>query len=251
MKRLIEFITRHPKSVIAIILLIIGILAAPLGQLAIDPDMLSLIDEDDPDLVRMDEIDDIFGGQDIAIISIAAENVFHPRVLRVVDSLTSAVEGMAYVDRVTSLTNVEIIRGANDFMSVDPFLEELPATTAEQDSLARLATEEKLIQNILISEDQTHTAILIFLSEGGHDEELYLQLKSLTDQYQSEDMVIELGGMPIIRYHISADIEHDVVTFIPLGMSLMVILLFSVSGPGVVSFCPWVWWPCPSLPRWA
>ncbi|MCF7801439.1 MAG: MMPL family transporter, partial [Candidatus Marinimicrobia bacterium] len=226
MKRLVEFITRYPKSVIAISLLIIGILAAPLGRLAIDPDMLSLIDEDDPDLVRMDEIDDIFGGQDIAIISIAAENVFQPRVLRIVDTLTSAVESMEYVDRVTSLTNVEIIRGTDDFMSVDPFLESIPATPGQQDSLARKAKEENLIQNILISEDQTHTAILLFLSEGGHDEELYDELKSRTDRYQSEDLTIELGGMPIIRYHISADIEHDVVTFIPLGMSLMVILLF-------------------------
>ncbi|MCF7796255.1 MAG: MMPL family transporter [Lentisphaeria bacterium] len=226
MKRLVEFITRHPKSVIAFTLLFIGVMAAPLGRLTIDPDMLSLIDQNDPDLVRMDEIDEIFGGQDIAIISVAAENAFHPRILQIVDSLTQAIEGMDYVDRVTSITNVEIIRGANDFMSVDPFLEVIPSSQEEQDSLGHLAAQEKLIQDILISDDQTHTAILVFLSEGGYDEVLYRQFKSFTDRYQSEDVIIELGGMPIIRYHISADIEHDVVTFIPLGMSLMVILLF-------------------------
>ncbi|OIO61696.1 MAG: hypothetical protein AUJ47_09090 [Candidatus Marinimicrobia bacterium CG1_02_48_14] len=226
MKRFVEFITRYPKSVLTVIFLTIGIMAAPVAKITIDPDMLSLIDQQDPDLVRMNEIDDLFGGQDIAIVSLAAKNVLTPEVLRVVDSLTIKIEGLDLVERVTSITNVEVIKGADDYMSVETFLQEIPTTPAGEDSLSSLARSEKLIQNILISTDQTHTAILIFLSEGGHDLELYQALKGFTDPYNSPDLKIELGGMPIIRYHISADIEHDVVTFIPLGMVLMIILLF-------------------------
>lgn len=227
MKRFVEFITRYPKSVLAIIFILIGIMAAPVGKLSIDPDMLSLIDEHDPDLVRMNEIDDIFGGQDVAIVSIAAPNVMEPSVLKLVDSLTNEIEGMDLVERVTSLTNIEVIKGETDYMSVEPFIENIPATKAEMEALSLRANREKLIQNILISTDHTHTAIIIFLSERTRDEELYHSLKTfINHHYLANDVKVELGGMPIIRYHIAADIEHDVVTFIPLGMVLMLVLLF-------------------------
>ena len=57
MKRFVEFITRYPKSVLTVIFLTIGIMAAPVAKITIDPDMLSLIDQQDPDLVRMNAAD--------------------------------------------------------------------------------------------------------------------------------------------------------------------------------------------------
>ncbi len=226
MKKFVAFITHYPKSVIAITLIIIGALAAPLPRLTIDPDMLALIDQDDPDLKRMNEIDDIFGSQDIAIVSVAARNIFEPHVLRIVDTLTQEISELDLVDRVTSITNVETIVGENDYMSVEPFINSLPASQAQSDRFAQKAAREKLIHNIIISPDRTHTAILIFLTESDRDQELYHALHGFIAPYLKTGMDIELGGMPIIRYHISTDIEHDVVTFIPLGMLLMVILLF-------------------------
>ncbi len=76
MKKFINLITEHPKLVISLNLLIIAILAFPIYRININPDLEALIPADDPELLRMEELEEEFGGLDIILISYHTEDVF-------------------------------------------------------------------------------------------------------------------------------------------------------------------------------
>ena len=236
MERFIHIVTRHPKLVISLAVLAIVILAIPLPGISINSDLQALIDEHDPDLTRMEELEDIFGGLDVVLITYRTQDVFSPAALSIIDSITEKILDLPFVDQVHSLTQFESIRTDDDMMTVDNFLDVFPVTPTESDSIAALAHADPLISRVLVSEDRRNTAIIVYPSEDILDEEIRQGLERVIAPFQASGEELKLGGMAIIRDEISRDIATDTTLFIPLGMVLIMLLLFFSfrSGRGVV-----------------
>ena len=226
MKKFTYLITHFPKTVIFLNLLIITILALPVYRIHINPDLQALIPADDPDVIRMEELEEEFGGLDVILISYHAEDVFAPEGLKMIDELTYALEGLAELDHVISLTNYEAILSDDETMTVDSFIQDFPETQAESDSIALAATSDPMIGRLIVSEDRTYTALMIFSDMAADEVTTVDTLYDIIRPFQDQGFDLKLGGMPVIRAQISDDIGHDTGIFIPAGMVLIALLLY-------------------------
>ena len=226
MKKMIHFITHYPKSVILLNLLMIAFLAAPIYRIEINPDLRALIPSDDPELKRMEELEDEFGGLDIIMIAYHSQDIFHPDALALIDELTQELDGVPLIDHVISLTNYESIFSDDSSMSVDTFIQRIPQNQTESDSIARAATLDPMLGRLLISEDRKYTAFLIFAQQDADEVSTVDTLKAILAPLQAAGHDLKLGGMPVIRAEISEDIAHDTKAYIPAGMLLIAILLY-------------------------
>ena len=226
MKKFIALITTYPRTVIFINLLTIAILALPIYKIHINPDLQALIPADDPDVIRMEELEEEFGGLDVILIIYHADDVFAPDGLRMINDLTYALEDLPQLDHVISLTNYEAILSDDETMTVDSFIQDYPETQTESDSIAAAATSDPMIGRLIVSEDRTYTALLIFSDVNADEVATVDTLTAVLSPFLDQGFDLKLGGMPVIRSQISDDIGHDTSTFIPAGMILIALLLY-------------------------
>ncbi len=226
MKKLIYLITHFPKTIILLNLLVIALLALPIYRININPDLQALIPADDPDVIRMEELEEEFGGLDVILISFHTEDVFAPEALKVIDDLTYELEGLPHLDQVISLTNYEATLSDEESMTVDTFIQEFPQTQAESDSIAVAANSDPMLGRLLVSANRTYTALMIFSDVDADEVSTVDTLHAILRPYQEQGYDLKLGGMPVIRSQISEDIGHDTTTFIPAGMVLIALLLY-------------------------
>jgi hypothetical protein len=111
-------------------------------------------------------------------------------------------------------------------MTVDRFIQEIPTTLNESDSLAAMAIADPMLGRLLVSQDRKYTAIIIYSDPETDEVTVVEALQAVLLPYQSKNHDLKLGGMPVIRAQISDDIGHDTVTFIPAGMVLIAFLLY-------------------------
>ncbi len=226
MKKFIHIITEYPKLVISLNLLIIGLLALPIYRININPDLQALIPSDDPELLRMEELEEEFGGLDIILISYHTDDIFASPALHLIDDLTRDLELLPQIDHLISLTNYESIHSEDETMVVDAFISTFPENQEESDHLAMAASKDPMIGRILVSDNREYSAFLIFTEPDADEVPTVAALRKVLAPYQSQGHDLQLGGMPVIRTHISEDINRDTLTFIPAGMVLIGLLLY-------------------------
>jgi len=226
MKKFTTLITHYPKIVIFINLLVIALLSLPIYRIHINPDLQALIPADDPDVIRMEELEEEFGGLDVILISYHADDVFAGDGLEMIDRLTYDLEALPQIDHIISLTNYESITSDAETMTVDKFIQNIPSTAAESDSLATSTLADPMLGRLLVSENREYTAIIVYSDPAADEVSTVDTLQAVLLPYQKENYDLRLGGMPVIRAQISDDIGHDTGTFIPAGMVLIAFLLY-------------------------
>ncbi|MBT4034070.1 MAG: RND family transporter [Candidatus Marinimicrobia bacterium] len=226
MKKFTTLITHYPKTIIFINFLVITLLSLPIYRIHINPDLQALIPADDPDVIRMEELEEEFGGLDVILVSYHADDVFAGEGLKMIDDLTYDLEALPQIDHIISLTNYESITSDDESMTVDKFIEDFPQSQVESDSLARSAIADPMLGRLLVSEDREYTAIIIYSNPEADEVTTVDTLKRVLLPYQNANHDLRLGGMPVIRSQMSDDIAHDTRTFIPAGMILIAFLLY-------------------------
>jgi predicted RND superfamily exporter protein len=226
MKKFTMLITHYPKTIILLNLLVIGILTLPIYRININPDLQALIPADDPDVIRMEELEEQFGGLDVILISYHSEDVFAHDGLEMLDNLTYDLEALPEIDHIISLTNYESIFSDDESMTVDKFIKELPGSQRESDSLAQHALADPMLGRLLVSDDREYTALIIYPNPDSDEVTTVDAIQAAMIPYLEENHDLKLGGMPVIRSQISDDIGHDTTTFIPAGMVLIAVLLY-------------------------
>jgi len=226
MKKFTHLITNYPKSIIFVNLMVIALLTSPIYKIHINPDLQALIPADDPDVIRMEELEEEFGGLDVILISYHSDDIFARDGLEMLDKLSDDLEAVPEIDHIISLTNYESIFSDDESMMVDKFIQAFPAGQHESDSLANRAIADPMLGRLLVSDDRQYTAIIIYPDADTDEVKTVDAIQKSLLPYQQENHDLKLGGMPVIRSQISDDIGHDTSTFIPAGMLLIAVLLY-------------------------
>ncbi|HBK68416.1 MAG TPA: hypothetical protein DDZ91_07225, partial [Firmicutes bacterium] len=87
MQKISRFIIEHPKTFLAINLLITLVFLFFTFDLKIDDDILNYLPSDDPTISTFNRLGDTFNGNNIGIVIIKAENIFTNEALNHIDRL--------------------------------------------------------------------------------------------------------------------------------------------------------------------
>ena len=256
------------KTLFAVLVIIVGLLSQ-LPKITIDTSNEGFLHENDPTLIQYNQFREQFGRDEVAILAIKTPEVFTDSFLNKLNNFHNELEeNVPYLDDINSLINARNTHGEEDALIVDDLFEELPKTAEEMSEKKSLAMDNRLLKNLVISEDAEFTTIMIRTSAyatesdddedltGGFDDEestpanrskekpqfltdaqnseLVGKVREIVEKYNADDFEIYAAGSPIVIDRIKRAMQHDMQTFTKfsiLGIAIILFILFRrISG---------------------
>jgi predicted RND superfamily exporter protein len=256
-----DFIFENRKKVIAAILLLVIAFGSQLPKLTMDTSTEGFFHKTDPMRIAYDEFRDQFGRDEKLLIAIKTDNIFDIDFLNKLEKLHKKLENkLPYITEVNSLINARNTYGNEDSLIVEDLFETLPATQKDIKPYKQRALNNPLFQNLLYSEDQTFTTIIIdtqtyssfdangnLIVEDEEDEfaddvvtiddaqQLYLSdaenteivkaTQKIIKDFQAYDFDIYLTGSAVIAGTLKQSMMADTKSFIQKMMLMIVVVL--------------------------
>lgn len=121
---------------------------------------------DDPNWVTYEAFQDQFERDELVLLAFETEDLFTTAALDKIEDLTRKLESLPHVERVVSLTNVEHFRGEDGVLTVSELVPSVPSAPEALARLRRVALDNPLYVDNLVSRDGRTTAILVRLEKA-------------------------------------------------------------------------------------
>jgi len=221
---------RYPRLILIILLVLAAIAFWPLRNIHLDFDIENLFPLNDPALERFRAFKSEFGPDDhIVIVGLSAPDIFTPSVLSQIATLTKRFETLPQLAKVTSLTNVSIIRGRDDALDVSTPFEIIPDDPTVLDSLRGEILSDRLLRHNLISPGGDFTVIVLEMARAWQNNQgRKLLMEHLLTIERESGLKLAFGGVPLVRWSYVVYMLNDVRWFYPtaVGLSLLILLVF-------------------------
>lgn len=216
------------RTIIIIATIVITmILGYSIRNLKINSDIISYFPKDDPVVELFNHIGEEYGGNQLAIVALEADEIFSRVTIERIHYLTSQfklVEGISYV---TSLSNVLDIKKTYDGMEIGRLIDEheLPETQQELFELKQYTLSKDMYRGRLVSDDSKTTLIICRLKEDADKIRTANNLKEIVNKSNVYEKVF-YAGIPFQMMEITGIILKDLKFLIPLVILLIVVSLF-------------------------
>ena len=226
MSRVAEAVIHRPWWVVLLFTLITGFFAMQLPNLEIDPEVKNQLPEDMAARVDMGHIEERFGGSEMLMVVLQAEDVLDQAVLKQAREVSDLVDAVPQVERVLDVFHLTQITGSDGMMLVEKVVEDIPQDADEKEALrAKLGSNPMIMGNVL-ARDLSAMAIIGVLKSGVEDGPAVASVREIVDGIEGP-ATMTLGGFPDIRTRVSEDIRGDMRTFVPLGLGIILVFLWA------------------------
>ena len=203
--RYIEFTLRRRWLVLASSVAVMLLLTAGLQFINISNDWRDMLDEDNPQLVAYDALEDTYTATNAAVIAVAPNggSVFTREALGAIEELTETAWEVPWSSRVDSLTNYNHSESVEDDLNVERLVD--GAESLSDDDLARIkkiALGEPSVAGRLVSHDGRVAGLVITFTLPEHSDaaeiQTYHYLRGLLDKARA--------AHPDIAYHVTGNV---------------------------------------------
>ena len=198
---------RHPRAVLALVLLVVALMATQATKLQIDASAQTLLLENDKDLAYTRLIAKRYRTPDFLVITYTPQDgLFSDTSLKAIADLSRELEALDAVDSVTSIRNVPMLQSPPK--PVDELLEKIPTIGAGEVNLTLAAEEFRhnpLYARNLVSPDLKTTALRINLKYDAH----YFDLLDRVDAFKGQKERNATGNARLARAQATFDTYRD------------------------------------------
>jgi predicted RND superfamily exporter protein len=234
--KVIEVILKYSLAVIIVTSVITAGALYLLPKIKFDNSVDAFFDKKSKSYINFQAWKEQFGSDDVVIVSFSVPNAFSVRRLEAISHITGLLEQLPYVKKVSSITNVNDIVGADQDFIVRPLVETIPTDPTELAALRERALANPLYLKNVISADGKTVAFIIELEQrttGGdaYKKETIQDVKRIFDENLPKDKKYYLSGPTAIEYFYASYMQEDFRKFLPIILVIIVaILIFSFRG---------------------
>jgi hydrophobe/amphiphile efflux-3 (HAE3) family protein len=227
MKTFAEKIIHYRWLVIIIFLIVTLGFMSQIPRVEIDTDLKTQLPKDMPSRMDTDKIDELFGGTEMLMVIVEAEDdVLNPETLKRVKSLSKKIKRVEGVDKVLSLFDLKSIKSEDGAMIIDPAVRRIPKNEQDRELLRQDLKDNDIVYGSVVAKDFSLTAIIAMLEPDARDEIVLAGLDSVIAQVPGEEKVM-IGGLPVNRVEMGLYIKKDMRVLLPAGIFIMLIFLFA------------------------
>ncbi|WP_345974159.1 MMPL family transporter [Sulfurimonas sp. HSL3-7] len=240
----LHFLDRQKYKLLVLATLTVALLSISLKDLAYEGSYRIWFDKESKIIHDYEHFRTSFSGDDTFIVAFKdEEGIFSEKAVNTILTLTEQFKNIDGVRKVDSLTNYQYIRSEDDEIIVEDFI----STPEHLQEKKRLALQDTLILNQLISGDALTTMIAVRLSDTtGGDEAVNIyvmkKLEEITGSVSKKNgYTFHITGAPAITASLVTVSRSDAMVLMPLAvvmvLSILSILFRSVVGvlvPSVV-----------------
>lgn len=228
-----QFIVGNPLKNLLISLLLIAILFP--GMLFLKAKWSTRIwyDDDHPEIVRLNQFEEQFGGDVFAAISLYhPKGIFQEDVLKKIIEITDDFWLVSDVIRVESITNYNMIHAEGDDIIIEPFFDEDTSYTPENMKLSlEKALKDEAIPNIFLSYDGTYTIIYAYLRpifNAVPDYSIIVdEVRALMKKHQTPDIKMYMLGAAPANHAFKEVATRDNIVILPFMFIFLLLLLYT------------------------
>ncbi|HSA33921.1 MAG TPA: MMPL family transporter [bacterium] len=219
MVKLAEFVIKYRWGIILSHIILSLLFLFPLTRAEVDPDVQNMLPADMKERLDLQKIEALFGGTEIALVIMEAEDILAEATLDRAAKIADAIRAVPGIDRVSTLPNI----GGDDFADEEP--------TPEQKKEKREAAREEIRKNDLIygtivSKDFRYLAIVVKLSaQSSETLRITGDIRRTAEEVPGTERLV-YGGLPFIKERISEDVPKDMFKFLPAGILVMMLFLY-------------------------
>ena len=227
MKKFANLVIRFRFPLLVGIVILTIFFAYQLTKVKIDSDILNYLPQDDPVVVLFREIGEKFGGNSLAIIALETQDVFNPRTLARIDTITSRFQALPEISQVLSLTDILDIKKIPDGIEVGKLIPRgrIPQDHEELQKLRDYALSKEMYRDNLVSSNGRIALIIARIREGSSKTEIAEKMKEIV-QATKGDEKIYYSGIPFQMVFLTDIITRDLGKLIPLVSLLVVLVLY-------------------------
>ena len=252
-------VTARPLIALILSLALIAGLGSNIPNIVMDTSTESFLHDDDPALKAYNDFRDQFGRDELVMVAIEAPDVFAPAFLKKLEMLHRDLnDNTPHLDDINSLINARNTFGREDELIVEDLFETWPDTAEGFAEKRAQALRNPLFKNLLLSEDQKITTIVMrtnaFSTSGASEddalsgfddlaaptgeavERVYLTdeenselvdaVRDIAAKYDSEDFKIRVGGSPVVVDVLKLSMQTNMKRFMLLAIGLIAVVLF-------------------------
>ncbi len=223
-----EFITRRPKLVIFISVILTIILSVGIKWFHIDDDVMKMLPEEIPSRVAWNEVQSDFGSIDLLYVTVGHSDrtLFNPETFALIWEITHQLKNLRVIENVISISTVNRIENENGFLEIDEMQPKKILSQSDLRDIQDYLKSNQIIKKQFFNEQLTFTNIIVRPHVGVDNNEIVHLIKQVVDQY-SEQLKIHYSGQPYLTGIVPELIREDVSILIRIGMIMMVIILLA------------------------
>ncbi len=197
-----------------------------LPKLEINADIISSLPDDDPDASLLKSIGERFGGNNMGVIIVEADNIYTTGVLQHVRAITDSVSLIDGISSVTSITNIINIKGDDYGIEIGKLVDEyeIPERQEELDRLRENVMAKEMYRGSVVSEDGTATLIIFTLREDADVRHVARTVIQRTEDLDLPEHIYYIGSPMLVNY-ISELMRDDLTSLLPVAFLLIAIIL--------------------------
>lgn len=223
--RIANAVVKFPWLFIALFIAISAYFASWMPKAEIDPEVKNQLPHDFPARQNLDKIEKLFGGTDMIVMVLSADDVLAPAPLKRTKAISKQMERVKEFDKVISLFTLKQIKGEDEAMIVDPAVKRIPKSEKRREKLRADLRDNDLVYGSVVSTDFKHTAIVGFMNFKATDETAIARVNQIIADNPGPEPV-HIAGLPFLRIHLAKDIKGDMQRFLPVGIGIMLVFLF-------------------------
>lgn len=221
-----DLIIKFRLLIIIVFVISALVLGGNIRNAQIDPDIINQIPEDMPSRIQTDKIEEIFGGIDMSMILVSADDVLDEDTLRWLKTVSKKVNRIKGVDKVLSLFDLKSITGENGAMVVEPAVMRIPKNRERREELRKELIENDMVFGSVVSKDFKTTCIIALLKNNASDELIVSEIQKIIAEHPFKGRIV-LGGLPNTRMQVSKTIQRDLRVLMPIGLFIMLLFLYA------------------------
>jgi predicted RND superfamily exporter protein len=227
MKRVARITIKLRWYIILSVFVLTVVLGFHIKDLRINSDIISSLPDDDPHAVLFKKIGEQFGGNNMGIIILEADDIFNTGVLQNIVEITDTLKEIAGINTVTSLTNMIDIKGGDFGIEIGDLIDEydLPDTPDELKALRDRVMSKEMYRGTIISDDGTATLVIFTLSEDADPQTVAREVKKKVLAMNLSGNVF-FTGSPMLVTYISDMMTSDLMKLLPVAFLLIAFILF-------------------------
>ncbi|MDP4223809.1 MAG: MMPL family transporter [Bacteroidota bacterium] len=218
-----DFVIKHRWIILISSILIGAASVILLLHIKVDPDIRNYIPSSIRSKVATDQIEDVFGGQDLALILFSDSDILRKDNLFQIKEIDRSISRIGGVSSRISPFTVRSIRGEQGMMVVDPLIRKLPAGR-EEEQLKEDILRNRFAKNVVISEDMTTASITATINTSVPEKVTLGKIDSVINSFPGK-ATINKGGLPYIRQTLIRDVASDARFLVPMALLIMLFVL--------------------------
>ena len=231
MKWLGQLVIRFPKIMITCVIAVTLFFLYFIPQVKFNNDARDFIPPHDEERVYNEEMQEIFGNDDVVYIGLVTENVYDPKTLTKVAALSAQLEEIDGVEDVTSLSTIKNIEGVEGGMDIYPFVDEdeLPESVEDGERVRQQIHNWDVLVDNLVSADGKATSIVVELEPNASmevQESVYGEVRKIIDANKEPGESYHYSGYTSINVLLGEYMLKDILHLLPIAFLVVATSLY-------------------------